>query len=501
VSGTDEPMTILLINPPSAPGTTANREGAGGLGAQTPGPGGFVYPPQTLAYVAASLREAGHAVTALDAVAEGLAVNEVLNHLLQIASGQGSLPLEDEEMRRQGDKETRRQGEKEMGRPRDKETSPPLPLSPSPRHPVSPSRLAVGVLISVATLETDLHFVNGLAQAIPGVPIFLFGNSVRHVWRRALEGSAARLAVLGEAEFSVPAVVEALTSGRPEALAALNGVAYRVNGEIVHRPAAPQAGDLDALPYPAWDLLPHDRYPFLTLVASRGCDDGCAYCPYVAAQGPFRPRSPERVAAEARWLRRTFRKPRLIFRDPAFAADRERTVELCEALRRARVRVPWECESRPEHFDPDLLYRLRRAGCQTVKLGLETVDEALLWGLNRLRPGWTAARYRAHVAELVATCRRLGLNCRLFVMTGLPGETRTALEATLAFLQAVRPPAVSVKRYRPYPGTRLGEEAGSLIGSPALSEAELVRFEEAMRATAEPLPLPRRSLLRRMLRR
>jgi hypothetical protein len=134
-----------------------------------------------------------------------------------------------------------------------------------------------------------------------------------------------------------------------------------------------------------------------------------------------------------------------------------------------------------------------------VKLGLESVDEATLWGVGRLLPGWTAARYRAHVAELVATCRRLGLNCRVFVMTGLPGETKAALQTTLAFLRAVSPPAISVKRYQPYPGTRMGEEAGVVVGYPSLAEADLVQLEDAMQGAADPLPQPRRSLLRRAL--
>ncbi|HUW12112.1 MAG TPA: B12-binding domain-containing radical SAM protein, partial [Anaerolineae bacterium] len=343
--------------------------------------------------------------------------------------------------------------------------------------------------------------VNALAQAMPDVKVFLFGAGLRYVWRQALQGSEAALAVLGEAEFDTPAVVEALASGRSYPLHRLEGVAYRVNGEIIHRPVTSLQGDLDALPYPAWDLLPHDRYAFLTLSASRGCDHGCAYCPYVAAQGGFRARSTQAVAAEARWLQRTFDIPRLVFRDPVFAANRDRTLELCQALRKARVRVGWECESRPEHFDPDLLYQMRRAGCQVIKLGLETVDDTLLWGVNRLLPGWTAARYRAHAADLVATCGRLGLRCRVFVMTGLPGQTVGALERTLAFLQALQAPAVSVKRYHPYPGTPLGEETGAVVGYPLLSEAELGRLENAMRATAVPPPPPRRSPLRRLIRR
>jgi anaerobic magnesium-protoporphyrin IX monomethyl ester cyclase len=294
--------------------------------------------------------------------------------------------------------------------------------------------------------------------------------------------------------------VEALAGSSVDPLERLDGVAFWRDGEIVRRPSIAR-GDLDRLPRPAWDLLPHERYPFFTLYASRGCYHACSYCPYIAAQGAFRPRSPQLVSDEARWLDRAFHPARLVFRDPAFAADRQHTIDVCQALRKARVRVGWECESRPEHFDVDLLYRMRRAGCQTVKLGLETVDDDLLWSLNRLLPGWTASRYRAHVAELVASCRHLGMNCRVFVMTGLPGESREGLEATLAFLQAVQPSAVSVKRYRPYPGTGLGPEASAVVGYPPLPERELLGLEHEMRATAEPLPLRRRALWRRLLRR
>jgi radical SAM superfamily enzyme YgiQ (UPF0313 family) len=438
---------VVLVNPPSAQGTTANREGAGGLGVETPGTGGFAYPPQTLATVAASLREAGHQVTALDAVVEQLSSGEALTWLSGLVDG-----------------------------------------------------APVGLVVSTATLRTDMRFVGALAQAMPDTSLFLFGAGTQYVWRQALQESAAALVVLGEPAARAPAVVAALTSGDASTVALLDGVAYTDGVETVYRPIVEDAVDLAALPYPAWDLLPYDRYPFLTLSGSRGCDHGCAYCPYVAAQGCYRPRSPESVAAEARWLQRNFGKPRLVFRDPAFASNRDRTVELCQALRKARVRVPWECESRPEHLDPDLLYRMRRSGCRVVKLGLETVDDTLLWGVNRLLPGWTAARYRAHVADLVATCRRLGLSCRVFVMTGLPGETQPALETTLAFLRAVRPPAVSVKRYRPYPGTQLGEEAGVVVGYPPLPETELRRLEDAMRASADPLPPPRLSVLRRVVR-
>jgi hypothetical protein len=473
-------VRTVLVNPPSAAGVTANREGSGGLGTETQGSEGFVYPPQTMALAAASLQRAGLEVAALDAVGEAMSVEAALIRL-------GQLLRIDDAVR--------------LSRPA--EVSEEVEASDQETAPVSPARgetaRVLGMVISAATLDHDLQFATALTQTWPDVPLFFFGNAGRHVWRQALERSEAELVMLYDVEKAVPAVAKALSLGTPETLALLEGVATREDGEFHVRPATSQSRELRGLPFPAWEMLPVERYPFLTLTASTGCNHACAYCPYVSAQGPWRSRPAEEVAAEARWLSRTFRKPRLIFRDPAFAADRDQTIALCRALRRAWVRTPWECESRPEHFDAGLLNQLKRSGCHTIKLGLETVDDMVLWGTNRILDGWTPARYRAHVAELVAACRRLGLNCRVFVMTGLPGETAQGLESTLAFLRAIRPPAVSVKRYQPYPGTRLGAGGETTVGYLQPGEELLLRFEAGARATASPLVPRRRGLWRRIV--
>ena len=62
------PERVLLFNPPSARGSTTNREGAGGLGVLLPQGGGFVYPALYLAQMAAGLRERGCEVEAIDRV-------------------------------------------------------------------------------------------------------------------------------------------------------------------------------------------------------------------------------------------------------------------------------------------------------------------------------------------------------------------------------------------------------------------------------------------------
>jgi radical SAM superfamily enzyme YgiQ (UPF0313 family) len=214
-----------------------------------------------------------------------------------------------------------------------------------------------------------------------------------------------------------------------------------------------RAADLDSLPFPAWDLLPLDRSRFMTIFTSRGCNDTCTFCPYIVGQGRrFRPRAPERVVDEMAWLAEAFRPSRLIVRDPVFALERSRVEQICQGLIAGKLALSWECESRPEHFDASLLRLMKRAGCTTIKLGLETTSESVLRDLKRIPPTGSAQTYLEQTTALVAACRAVGLACRLFVMTGLPGQSEEDIVSTIAFVRRLRPTATHVKPFHRYPG-------------------------------------------------
>ncbi len=391
---------VLLANPPAPPGMVANREGAGGLGA-VGDEGGFAYPPQTLAAAAAVVRAAGWQVTAYDAPTLRMSVEDLAERL---ASEQPTI---------------------------------------------------VGLLVSAMTLQGDLAVLQTLAQRYPAARYLLFGPALRAIARLLPKGIA--VALDGEPEGLLPAACARLATGEAVDEAAWSAADLVPGAELVDG----LVPDLDALPLPAWDLLGAERYPFLTLQASRGCGHACLYCPYVVAQGRhLRLRQPERVLAELRWLRQSFRPGRIVFREPAFAYDREHAAAICRGIAADPALRPrtgshywwWECESRPEHIDRDLLHLMARAGCLALKIGLETVNAALLCSMGRVAGPEAAGRYRRHTATVVEECRRAGIVGRLFVMVGLPGETEQTVAETADFIRQVRPDEVLVKQYVPYPG-------------------------------------------------
>lgn len=433
---------IVLVIPPGLPGTTPNREGASGLGAVEPSPDAFRYPPHTAAVAAAALRDAGHRVVAIDAVALGHNVDQCIRAILA-------------------------------------------------HEPA-----LIGVFVSWATREADRIFLASLQrdQSV-SAPVVAIGISVRFMHEHL---SAANHVLEGEPELAFPPLCTGLLakSSLPRVVtpADLSLDGYDGQGLIV---------DLNTLPHPAWDLFPLGRYPFLTVLSSRGCEASCTWCPYIVAQGRrFRACSPRRVVAEIRDVVRVHRPKRIVFRDPAFALDRDRVAEICHRIIRDPVLRPgrvlrWECESRPEDLDRHLLRLMSLAGCTGVKVGLETTDPGVLHRERRLVRENDTPAYLAHVATLARDCARLGIAYRLFVLAGLPTQTAAMARETARFVRAIHPGSLTVKVVERYPGSQLPS-------APESSEDEIRAQVAALRdaQSAVDLHQPRRPpRWRRVLRR
>ncbi len=421
--------TVLLVNPPSLPGTTANREGTAGMGVTVPHPNGFYYPPQTLAAGVAVLTAAGYKAHALDAVGEPADAESVIRHILTLAPD------------------------------------------------------VIGVLVSPKTWDADQTFLLALHKRGVQGKVILLGTGARFIpyqeWIPLADG-----VVVGDIEWALVPVVDALREGGTAA-----GL-WHPDDPVPPPPVWVPAGAV--VPYPAWDALPVERYPFLTLWGSRGCSLGCRWCPYAVGWGRVRrARNPEQVAGELRWLASQFGKNRHIFRDPTFAADPEWVNAFCDALLAEGSPPPWEFEDRPEHLTLPLLRRMREAGATQVKLGVEVLSPHALVKWGRLEHPSQFVAYRTHAAETIHACRELGLLCRVFILIGI-GESEEDLARTEEFLRQTKPHYVSVKRLTVYPGVDMVQDY-----TPLPSEV-LARWEARLTATAHP---PRPRTWRRWIRR
>ena len=263
--------------------------------------------------------------------------------------------------------------------------------------------------------------------------------------------------VRGEGEQTMVDVLAAHAAGAdpggvPGAVAAAAG-----GGAAAPSPPRSLAGDLDALPFPARDLLPnaayisHGRrrygYAVTTVMASRGCPFACEFCSNVVFGDSYRERSPAGVVDEIEQAL-ALGYDRIAFADDVFTLRGERVVALCDEIERRGLRFAWECLARVDGIDGATAARMRRAGCRTVFFGIESGSDEVL---RLMRKGITAARAR----EAVWAAHDAGLEVGAFFILCYPGETDDTVLETLRFAASLPLDYLGLSMPYPLPGTRL----------------------------------------------
>ena len=234
--------------------------------------------------------------------------------------------------------------------------------------------------------------------------------------------------------------------------------ASRVYEHIVQNPPRPREQDIDVFPFPARHLLHQERYkvnpinyvslPTTGILASRGCDHRCAFCSQSVFGGRARVRSACNIADEIQTCVSDYHMRGFRFYDDNLTAYRDTCLAFCGELLKRNIRINWNCFSRVDSLDPELLKAMKRAGCHQVKLGVETGTDN---GLQTIKKGITLDQSR----EAVAMTRRAGIECQISIILGLPGETVEEMRETIRFVKELSPDLAGFNLFKPLPGSSL----------------------------------------------
>jgi radical SAM superfamily enzyme YgiQ (UPF0313 family) len=253
--------------------------------------------------------------------------------------------------------------------------------------------------------------------------------------------------------------------------------------------------DLDSLPFPDWTVCNTSRASFsfafreknyAFVQGSRSCPYTCGYCPYISTTS-YRQRSVQSVVQELRHLQSGFDVGAVVFRDPVFTLNRKWVVAFCAALEAEGLQISWECETRLDRLDSELLDLMQRAGLKSIKVGIESSDPQILRDVAR-RP--TAL---IHQEKIIEDCRRLGVSVVAFYVLGLPTDDEQSVQRTVSYAKMLNTDIARFHLFTPLPGTPLYESVKDRIiesdwekfdlfhvvfDHPALSKQKLLRLKE-----------------------
>lgn len=279
--------------------------------------------------------------------------------------------------------------------------------------------------------------------------------------------------VRGEGEQTMRELLDAREAGAD--LGAVPGVACRrgagarahgeVGGAAPCAPPRPFARDLDRVPFPARELLPNARYiefgrksygySITTVMSTRGCPFHCEFCSNVVFGESYRERSPQNVVDEIEQAL-ALGYERISFADDVFTLNGRRVLAICAEIRRRRLRFAWECLGRVDTFDDPTAQAMKKAGCFRIFFGIESGNDAIL---QLMKKQITTAQARS----AVEAAHRAGLEVGAFFILCYPGETDDTVLDTLRFAASLPLDYVGLTMPYPLPGTALLERVGDRV--------------------------------------
>lgn len=407
-------MQVTLINPPGT-------KSFSGLQMHVPNP------PIGLAYIAATLKEAGHRCTLIDGAGEAL--DRVSPYPGRDDFLMQGLPIEEIVA----------------------------------RIPHDTDVIGIGCMFS--TLWPLARMVaEKLREVFPNTPLVLGGEHGTAVPEHVLKNSPFDVIVLGEGEETILALLGAIKTGRP--YAEVKGIAFRDGDEIVTTGLSARRRDVDDIPSPDWDALPIEQYisghqingvnmgRSMPLLATRGCPYQCTFCSNPGMwTRRWIPRDPVKVVDEIELYVRKYKVTNFDFQDLTAIVKRQWAIDFCDEIIRRDLKITWQMPSgtRSETFDDEVADRLYRSGCRALAFAPESGDEELLAAVKK-----QVKLDKLFEAAQVALKRNLTLSC--FFVIGFPEETDASMRKTMALIRKLAVMGVhdvSVTKFVPYPGSEL----------------------------------------------
>jgi anaerobic magnesium-protoporphyrin IX monomethyl ester cyclase len=386
----------------------------------------IINPPIGLAYIAASLRAAGHDVRCVDATGEAPLQKNIVRSPDIYSIGLTS------------DQITERVGSADI----------------------------IGVSVGFSnTWPFAKQIIKNLRKQNPKALIVCGGEHITAVPEFCLtDCPEIDICVLGEGEETMVAIATAHKNG--ETFNQISGICYVQSGSIVSNSRRSRIKNIDAIPWPAWDLLPLENYlanglgyginPGRTvpILATRGCPYRCTFCssPNMWTTR-WQARNAQSVLDEIEFYIKNHGAQNIDFYDLTTVIRKDWIIEFCQGILARGIKVSWQMPSgtRSEALDSEVLDLMNRAGVKHLTYAPESGSNKTLKEIKK----------KVSLEKMTSSMRaaiRLDMNVKLNMIVGFPQQSRKEIYETLIFLLKMAWIGVSdviLNTFMPYPGSEL----------------------------------------------
>jgi len=142
--------------------------------------------------------------------------------------------------------------------------------------------------------------------------------------------------------------------------------------------------------------------------------------------------------------------------DDVLTINKKWTQDFIREVNARNAQHPYECLSRVDLVDRQILKGLSETGCFRIWYGAESGSQKVL---DSMRKGTTVEQVR----EAARITQELGMQAGFFILLGYPDETTADIRATIDFLKETRPDVVGTSVAFPIKGTEFYERVANRV--------------------------------------
>ncbi len=308
----------------------------------------------------------------------------------------------------------------------------------------------INVIKLIKTLQSDELY--GFPKLILGGPDITY-NCENYL------NTGVDFLIIGEGEQTTLELYNAIVNNHD--FSEITGIAYLENGSVQRTPPRVKMKNLSELPLPNREAIPVQKYldtwrtnhgmSSMTVSTQRGCPYTCKWCSTAVYGQSYRRRPAEMVASELKLLKDTYNPDSIWFVDDVFTVSHKWIKSFHKEMIKQNAIIPFECITRAERLNDEILQLLKEAGCYRIWIGAESGSQKIIDAMDR--------RVDVDVVKTaIQKTNSLGIETGTFIMLGYPGEDEKDISETITYLKAANPTHFTITVAYPIKGTSLYNE-------------------------------------------
>lgn len=285
--------------------------------------------------------------------------------------------------------------------------------------------------------------------------IFLIGPFASIYYKDFIfENSPIDLVILNEPELTLVELVENIK--KDKSINNIRGIVY-YNKKTIKTKQRPLIKNLNALPFPKHELFVDKGYTFYYpvnikkkinvgyVLASRGCHHNCIFCSLierVSYGNKYRFRNPKNIADEMELLKSKGVNV-IYFIDDNFTENMPHVIDFCDEIIKRKLDIKWVAQSRIDNLNREVLVKMKKAGCSTLCLGIESGSNRILKILNK-------GCNKNQISKTVKFIKEQDIKIMADFIIGSPTETKKEIMKSLIFAKELCPEMINVSFFTLY---------------------------------------------------